>query len=382
MGLADRSRRAGLFLTGLVLGLGLFAGGVFLWGTRLQPDPSIPVLKTPAHSVGVIYLSPSNAPELWRAASDGSSARQLTQSGGRVYDFAVWPDGSQLIYSLANEWNGLSLWTMNRDGGDPKLLLDCGADRCFQPAVSPDNRVVAYSRKNSAENPGGEAGISRVWLIDTRNQSTSALYKDARITGTSPSWSPDGRFLSFYNPREGAIQIHPLSAGKDLLAPSRVEGVGGWSPDSKRMIYAGIIQNEDTSAGTLSQIDVPAGTIKTVLPNLAFIDFSEPVFSPDGSRIAVAARSPGELSARHIWIVGLDGQEEFSISEDPLQSQGGYQWEAQGPQDAMGARLVYQQLMPGSPGLPPDIFIYNLASRTSQKIAQDAFLPAWFPGGN
>jgi Tol biopolymer transport system component len=262
---------------------------------------------------------------------------------------------------------------MNWDGSDASLLLDCGADRCFEPALSPDGKQIAYSRKNGAENPGGGAGISRIWLIDPVRLATSALYADARIAGMSPSWSPDGRFLAFYNPREGAIQIHALDSRKDRLAATQVEGVGGWSPDSQRMIFAGLIQGESSAAATLSQIDVRTGEIRSVLPDLLFVDFGEPVFNPDGERIAVAARSPGESSARHVWVFDINGADRQRISEDALQSQGGYHW------DPEGRRLVYQQLLPGNASQPPDVFVYDLSSRTAQRIAQDAFLPNWLP---
>ena len=127
-----RFHRIGLFVVGLLLGLGLIAGGFILWRLARSRGETMGSSGTAPTVNRVVYLAPSARPDLWRAASDGSQQRQLTQSGGKVYDYAVWSDGSRLVYSAANELGGLSLWTLNRDGGDVTLVLDCGADRCFE----------------------------------------------------------------------------------------------------------------------------------------------------------------------------------------------------------------------------------------------------------
>jgi len=82
---------------------------------------------------GILYLSPaSDIPELWRAPLPGEpgAPEQITQTGGRVFDYSVAPDGSQIIYSQINNQSGIDLWLMGSAGGAPQLQLLCGQDRC------------------------------------------------------------------------------------------------------------------------------------------------------------------------------------------------------------------------------------------------------------
>jgi Tol biopolymer transport system component len=62
----------------------------------------------------------------------------LTDSDGRVVDFAVSVDGRQIAYSLRNEEGGSDLYRMDSDGGGQARLIACGKDLCQQLAWSPN----------------------------------------------------------------------------------------------------------------------------------------------------------------------------------------------------------------------------------------------------
>ena len=321
----------------------------------------------------ILYLAPANAPELWRAEADGTAARQLTHSGGKVYDMAAWQDGSAIVYSLGNSLGGLNLWMMDREGQAASQLLDCGADRCAQPAVSPDGHHIAYSRRNQGENPGGSAGQSRIWLYTLKTRETSPLYANAMVTGAAPVWAPDGLSLAFYNPRAAAIQVFPVSGGKDVQIPTQLEGVGGFLPDSLGMIFGSYVQGEERPFGVLSKFDFVAGHTQSIFTDLGFVDYGAPAVNTSGDWLAVAGRLEGEATARHIWLLKLDGTEKLRVSEDAQLSQAAYRW------DASGKRLLYQQLRLGQSDQTPEVYWWGLDQRTPHLVAKDAFLPVWLP---
>jgi dipeptidyl aminopeptidase/acylaminoacyl peptidase len=364
-----RAKRWGLFFLGLTAGLLLavwFSQQIFQGNKGWLAKPLLPVSQ-------ILYLKPSSAPELWLAQPDGSLAKQLTHSAGKLYDYSPWPDGSQIVYSQENSLGGLDLWMLNRDGQAAKQLLDCGADRCYQAEVSPDGQQIAFSRRNQAENPGGSAGLPRIWIYPLKTAALQPLYANALIAGSSPAWAPDGLSLAFYNPRAQAIQIYQFNSGKDILIPTQFEGIGGFLPDSLGMIYANYVQGEERPLGGLSRFDLKTGHTQAVFEELGLVDYGVPLVNSTGQWLAVAGQFQGEVSARHIWVVRLDGMEKLRISTDAQLSQAAYHW------DGPGKRIIYQQLRLGSSAQAPEIYVWDLDQRTARLVVKDAFLPDWLP---
>jgi hypothetical protein len=71
----------------------------------------------------LVIISPSDKDrELWRVPvpSDNkinqTAGIQLTQSGGRVYDFAVSHSGHQIVYGVENDLGGIDLYLTNSTG--------------------------------------------------------------------------------------------------------------------------------------------------------------------------------------------------------------------------------------------------------------------------
>ncbi len=357
------------------LGIGLFIGLllVLLLSSALVRGGLGGVTGGFLRNSQILYLAPANAPELWRAEADGTAARQLTHSGGQVYDMAAWQDGSAIVYSLGNTLGGLDLWMMDRDGRSVNQLLDCGADRCAQPAVSPDGRHIAYSRRNQGENPGGSAGQPRIWLYTLKTRETLPLYANAMVTGAAPVWAPDGLSLAFYNPRASAIQVFPVSGGKDVQIPTQLEGVGSFLPNSLGMIFGSYVQGDERPFGVLAKVDFATGQTQPVFTDLGLVDYGTPAVNANGEWLAVAGQLQGEVSARHIWLMRLDGTEKLRVSEDAQFSQAAYHW------DASGKRLLYQQLRLGQSEQVPEVYWWSLDQRTPRLVAKDAFLPIWLP---
>ncbi len=146
----------------------------------------------------VLYMAPMNeGPELWRSRTDGSGQQQLTDTGGRVQDFGVSPDGEWIAYSVKNDQGGSDLRQVNLEG-QTSLLLDCGADICEQPAVALDGSRVAYvftSRDPDYRPPPGPY----VQVFDRTTGERLPLPLDRAASGDTPSWSPDGQRLAFYD---------------------------------------------------------------------------------------------------------------------------------------------------------------------------------------
>ncbi len=156
-----------------------------------------------------------------------SEAQQLSQTDGKVFNFAVSADGSRILMAVTNDQTGVDLWIMQRDGSGQRKLLDCGSDRCSTAAWSPASSEIAYTRESAGLDPQGAKGAPRIWLLDADSGETSPLFTDSQKIGYGPLWSPDGKRISVWNGVEGGVQVINRQSGEIILLES-ASGVTGW----------------------------------------------------------------------------------------------------------------------------------------------------------
>ena len=100
---------------------------------------------------------------------------------------------NKLCIPVTNEEGGQDLWKVDRSASNNHLLVNCRKDSCRQAAYSPDRRSLAFSRFSA----DSTSTYSRIWLLDITSGEVTPLYEDESRSGSSPLWSPDGRYLAY-----------------------------------------------------------------------------------------------------------------------------------------------------------------------------------------
>jgi TolB protein len=324
----------------------------------------------------IVYLSGvgGGAREVWRVPATGGTPEQLTRTDGRLYDFAVAPDGERIAYSLVNEARGADLWLMERDGANPRLLVQCDADLCTVPAWSPDGARLAFSREPAGLTPGTPNGPPRVWTVTLATGEAGPAYQDSQVLGYGPTWSPDGRRLAFFDGSNSSIRLLDLQTQQEMLIQTRMGTVGAWSPDGRQMVYNDLDLETGTPFTTLAIADFDAQTIKPFLrPGPDFGDYGAPAWSPDGAWIAISGRTPVSGPGKQLWLLRPDGSETRAVTDNPLYTFGGYHW------DAYGRALVFQRFELNKPYATPEVLVWFAESGTTLFLAQDAATAEWLP---
>ncbi|MFN2303070.1 MAG: Ig-like domain-containing protein, partial [Anaerolineales bacterium] len=184
----------------------------------------------------LFYVPMGEFGEIWCASSDGSHPRQLSQMDGKVFDFVPNRSGDQIVFSAQNEDGGLDLWVMDRDGDNQRILIDCKLDFCSEPTWSMDQTQIAYTRESFLPETAGYQP-ARVWIATISTAETAPLLEDEAGWEHSPSFSPDGKRLAFYDDRLGGISIIDLHTHQQEFIPSSVPGSGDWSPDGSKLVF-------------------------------------------------------------------------------------------------------------------------------------------------
>lgn len=323
----------------------------------------------------LLYLSPSESPELWRLALDGSSAVQMTHTQGKIYDYAVDRSGEKIVYSAKNDQGGVSLWIMNREGSSARSLLPCGEDFCVQPTFSPWGDQLAYVRRNATGVSGSSPGLPQVWLMDLADGATRPLPVRPGHSGSNPGYSPDGKWLTFYD--ETAFQIHlvELSTGEEIVLENAANTPTAWTADSQGLYFNQIQQEETVTFNVLAQWNTSIRQVKRVFPGDEGqgVDEGPAVPSPDGQWLAVRRAEVSHPEVRVFKVISTTGGATFTIMGDSSEIFGLACWSPD------SAHLAFQILRSGDSSATPAVRIWSLENQHTIEVARDAMMLQWLP---
>ena len=189
-----------------------------------------------------------------------------------------------------------------RLGKRSAVTLDPGLE--MNPAVSPDGKLIAYSRMTPAE--------SRLVVQQLAGGEPVTVVKWPGLYAAMPAWSSDGSRLLYTSPR-GLEVVPALGGASRLLAaqsPDLRLGWGTWAPGADEIAYS--------SADTLYLRDLkapaPRVLLRTGTPH-------SPVWSPDGRWIAFVSGNPqypptANLAPSSLWVVSVNGGTPIRLTDD------------------------------------------------------------------
>ncbi|HEV2527116.1 MAG TPA: S9 family peptidase [Thermomicrobiales bacterium] len=255
---------------------------------------------------------------IWLAPTDPSAGapRQLTAGTHRDTTPRWSPDGTTLAFvsnrpgtaapDSGNDDAGKDdkggkpvnqIWTIRLDGGEAVQLtrLKRGASG---PAWSPDGGSIAFTAATSAEDEAKARG----------DEYQKAAVADERVV-TDIGWRFDGR-----GPIDSWSHVWtiPATGGEPRQLTHGLVQFSDptWSPDGSRIVFTGNQRPDRTLVNRSLLYVVPAGggEIRSLTGEGYDYVFGQPVFSPDGSRIAVVGHDrPGTAATDRIWTVPAAG---------------------------------------------------------------------------
>jgi len=177
------------------------------------------------------------------------------------------------------------IYVVNFDGtGLARLTNHPTNDR--DPAWSPDGRRIAFV-SDRFDGPN-------IYIMDADG---SNVVRCTDTGGADPAWSPDGRKIAFTNLKDGSDNIYTINPDERGASPIPVIAAPGydaqpaWSPDGSRIAFVSDYRAYDFVFDVW--VANPDGSdMKPLIMgpfSAAAIDYSQPAWSPDGSKIAVVA---------------------------------------------------------------------------------------------
>jgi Tol biopolymer transport system component/DNA-binding winged helix-turn-helix (wHTH) protein len=237
---------------------------------------------SPVDGRSVAFLSNrSGRPQIWIAAADESSARQLTYfDGDNIYPFYLsWsPDGRQLVFYVAMQ-GAFHVHVIDAEGGPPRRLFSGGG-----PSWSQDGKHL-YVTEGQYVAAGEQFTIARLRLDDH--------HRVPLFEGFLAFETTDGRRLLYWKDQQRPhLYMRPL-AGQPAKNPE--EPLVATPPGAIAVVDDGFFYVDLTSEGVpraFKFYDFASRTSREVAPAPAgTIGTGSLAISPDGTELMYAAQA-------------------------------------------------------------------------------------------
>ncbi|HRX11178.1 MAG TPA: PDZ domain-containing protein, partial [Draconibacterium sp.] len=227
-------------------------------------------------------------------------------------DFDVlWPSGSngQLVFE-----NGGFLYKTNLETGlTEKITVNINFDN---PNLVPYFKTVTGNIHSYSISPSGKRALfdarGDIFSVPAENGNTENLTQTQGIREVYPSWSPNGKYISYYSDATGEYEIYLLENKKDAKPQQITTNSSAWkydnewSPDSKYLLYS-----DRTLQLKLLNIETK---VETVVDKATENEFRSYVFSPDSKWVAYVKQAPNGYSS--IWVYNIPEAKNIQLTDD------------------------------------------------------------------
>src|SRR5258708_14155447 len=207
------------------------------------------------------------------------------QVGGSTWSPEGWSPNGTTVAFVSNLSGGNNLWLVASEGGWP-MQLTVSDQRQTSPTWSPDGKWISYM----SDYDGDEQWD--IFLVSPKTGQVVNLTNTREIAEESPAWSPDGRYLAYMvKPKTWSVfeidvydtvlrDVKHLTTG---TAKDRMNVAPIWSKDGKFIVYT-----QDQSKGTDSNVfvvEVASAQSTLLTPHDGERTYSATDISPDGKSV-------------------------------------------------------------------------------------------------
>lgn len=304
-------------------------------GPIIKNKPGPPITDVDFDALGPIRVGFSRitevAPHFWLVVLDGSNRSIQTRLGGTAMkDPAISPDGTQVafraLFDIETFWD---VFAVDLDGTNLRHLSSSLHNVEGPPRWTWDGRHVVYPDREGSDwstvvrRVPAEGGASEplvtlaeddlvVWSSFEVELSLSPA-GDIAATGVHQKSPASAHAVGIYLYREGDEEPALVYTSRNARAPA-------WSPDGTQIAFLDVPREWPHLATTVRILDPGSGEVRDVAvvegdylgPSYSEKLQSSLCWSPDGSRLAFTAVSPG--GRFHVFTVSSDGGDAAQVT--------------------------------------------------------------------
>ena len=325
----------------------------------------------------VVYGGDSNGNrDIFLQSTTGQTPINLTSDSADDEDQPAFsPDGERIAFRSSREGGGIFL--MGRTGEAVRRLTRRG----FRPTWSPDGRDITFTSENADLDPQNTLGLSSLWVV---NVATGEERRLGEVDAVLPSWSPHGHRIA-YTTRgaiAGSTRLDVWTVDRSGARPVAVTRDGApnwnpvWAPDGRHLYFVsgrgGPINLWRVPIDEASGITSgPPEPVMTPSPFVAHI-----AISADGTRIAYSSI----LRSRNIQKLRIDPATGVPRGEPAWVTTGSRLWANPDPSPDGKWIVFYSSVQPEG-----DLYVVRADGTGLRQLTSGADpidrMPRWSPDG-
>ena len=234
--------------------------------------------------------------------------KQITEF--KDYD-VMWPSGENGMLVFEN--GGFLYKTNLETGNTEKVTVNIRFDN---PNLLPYFKNVTDDIHSYTISPTAKRALfdarGDIFSVPAENGEIENLTQTQGIREIYPSWSPDGKYISFYSDATGEYEIYLLENKKGAEPKQLTDNSSAWkydsewSPDSKYLLYSDrTLQLKLLDVGTGKEINVDHATLSEI---------NSYSFSPDSKWVIYEKESPNALMA--VWVYNIAENKNYQLTSD------------------------------------------------------------------
>jgi Tol biopolymer transport system component len=184
---------------------------------------------------------------------------QITNNVGNVISPDYSPDGRQIVFANKVDNSPISIWIMNADGLNPKLVFT-GVNDIAAVAWSPNGEKIAYAMSTEV------FGEYEIYTMDVNGKNHLKISKGLLGIGGSVDWSIDSKYLLIYAGAFGdknIFRIEVTTSNFLQLTNGGNNAGASYSPDGNYIVFNSL-RNDDQADLYIMRAD---GTNQVQLTN-------------------------------------------------------------------------------------------------------------------
>ena len=287
-------------------------------------------------------------------------------------------DAQARIAFVSKRDGNFEIYVMNADGVNQRRLTNNPA-KDLAPSWSPDGKRIVFCSDRDGHVPEGRVfHTSEIYVMDADGSNQLNLTNNPH-DDRSPSWSPDGKRIVFESDRDNDrghnIEIYVMDADGsnqiNLTNNLTNDKDPSWSPDGERIVFSAareghVVHNLDITS-EIYVMDADGGNQQRLTENRN--NDENPVWSPDGKRIAFAADRKGDFEKIDIYVMDADGGNPQKLTNNRI-----IDWQPSWSPD--GERIAFYSRRDGN----SDIYVMDADGGNLQNLTNHPggdFGPVW-----